>query len=94
MGSSLERERGGKGKRERGAQLWRCSLGSARGAARRARCGLPCSAVACSLLRAEHEEVNRKEEGERRRKRKGRKIKEKKKGENMENFPNLNFFEK
>jgi hypothetical protein len=81
MGSSPERE--GKGKRERGARL---------GAARRAQCGLPYSATACSLLRAEREEGNGKEDGERKRKRKGRKRKEKR--ENMEKKSNLKISEK
>jgi hypothetical protein len=80
MGSSPERGWRGKGKRERGVRLWGC--------------GLPCSAAACYLLRAEREEGNRKEEGERIRKRKGRKRKEKKKGKNMEKFPNLKISEK
>jgi hypothetical protein len=82
MGTSPERE-GGKGKRERGAQLgaaW--GTGAARGHhGEGLQALLPAHAASvCSRVLRE-EENSRKEEGERRRKRKGRKGKEKKRNE-------------
>jgi hypothetical protein len=61
----------GEGEDGDGTRLWGCGLGLL-WAARRARCGLPCSTAGCSLLRAEREEGNWNEKGE------GNKRKEKK----------------
>jgi hypothetical protein len=69
MGSSPECGKRGKEKRERGHGCGGAAWGLL-WAARTARCGRPCSTAGCSLLRAEREEGNWKEEGERRRKRK------------------------
>jgi hypothetical protein len=71
MGSSPECGTRGKEKRERGHGCGGAAWGLL-WAARRARCGLPCSTAGCSLLRAECEEGNWKEKGE------GNKRKEKK----------------
>jgi hypothetical protein len=92
MGSSLERGKRGKGKRERAGALLGAPWGAARALGARPRCSLFIRCCYCfSVLRAERQEGNRKEEGEREKKREGRKRKEKNK-KYMEIFPNLKIF--